>query len=656
MKPGHKSRIRKIFKEVLFPCRKDEIIRELKNKLEEGNKKFEILSKGINDAIWDWNIPHGSIEWNHGLFEIYGYDGQKTPHNFQDWLDNVHPDDKQDVLKGIDETFAQMKSNWTSLYRYRCLNGSYKFTYDRGYVVYEGSKPARMMGAMHDIDDRMIALHEIEKLSLVASKTDNLVVITDADEKIEWVNQGFCRRTGFILSEVIGKNLAVLEGPETDKEALARIRNSIKKGEPVTEEILSYAKDGTKFWIKTNINPVFDEGHQVVKFVAIKTDITLQKEYEKKITDVALDLTNLIATINAPVFGLDRNGYINELNNRAAELTGFRKDEILAKKFIDELVEPEARKVVQEKLKEVYTGKPLSNLELPLVTKQQKQIVILLNATPRKKSSDQIESVFLVGQDITEFTQYRQSLEEMVKERTEELQTALKKEKELVTLKTRFASMVSHEFRTPLSTISISANYIKKFQSRLRPADIEKKIDIIHEQISHMTQLLEDVLTIGKSESGKIEITKRKIDLATLINTIKRDVENLFKNTHTIHSTLNVPQPEIWTDDGLFRNIFVNLLSNAIKFSPGKESVFLDAHQQDAFIVFNVKDEGIGIPDQDQERIFLPFDRGTNATAIPGTGLGLSIVKKAVDLLKGSIKVQSKPGCGSVVSVTIPIK
>lgn len=626
------------------------------NRLEAETKKFEILSKAINDAIFDWNIVDGTVDWNQGLFAIYGYDPEKHPHNIECWKNNLHPEEKAEVLNDLQKTFEDKKENWNSIYRYKCKNNTYKFTYDRAFIVYDGVEPVRMIGAMQDIDERMVALREIEKLSLVASNTDNLVVITDADEKIEWVNHGFIKRTGYLLHEVIGKTPRFLQGAETDRSALKRISTSLKNGKPITEEILNYTRDGAKFWIKININPVFDAANRLVKFVAVETDITPLKEYERKVTAIARDLTNLIATANAPVFGLDRHGNINEWNNRAMELTGFTGNEVINQRFIDILVHKSSRETTAEKLEAVYGGRPFSNLEVPVVTKDQKRIVILLNATPRKNANDEIESLFLVGQDITEFTLYRQSLEERVKERTEELQIALEKEKELVTIKSRFASIVSHEFRTPLSTISVSASHIKKFRSRLQPEEIDKKLDVIQEQISHMTRLLEDVLTIGKSESGKIQMTKKELNICQLIMKIREDVENQFKNTHTITCSLDILQEEVVCDEGLLRNIFVNLFSNAIKFSPGKNNVSVTAHEGKDHLQFEISDNGIGIPEADQQRVFSPFDRGTNASTIPGTGLGLSIVKKAVDMVGGSITLRSEAGKGSVFTVTIPVK
>lgn len=134
----------------------------------------------------------------------------------------------------------------------------------------------------------------------------------------------------------------------------------------------------------------------------------------------------------------------------------------------------------------------------------------------------------------------------------------------------------------------------------------------------------------------------------------KGEVEGYFGKSHVVKCTLSFTEKEIQTDEGLLRNIFINLIGNGVKFSPGKPTVFLNVTESNGGIRFDIKDEGIGVAGDDLERIFEPFDRGSNAGAIPGTGLGLSIVKKAIDLLGGTITVSSKLHEGSVFSVFIP--
>lgn len=627
-------------------------IEALENAIQAISRKYEILSRATNDAIWDWDIQTDQIEWSQGLHSIYGHTENTTSRIM--WIDNIHPLDKQDVLQGLTESIRDQKLNWSAIYRYRCANGKYKYTYDRAYVVYENAVAMRMIGAMQDIDERMLALHEIEMLSLVASKTENLVIITDAHEKIEWVNEGFVKRTGYTLQEVIGKTPRFLQGPETGREALDRVRASIIHGESCAEEVLNYTKHGEKFWIKMNINPVFNEYNQLHKFVAVETDVTVHKEYERNIVAIALELSSLIENANAVIIGVDENGLVNEWNKQAALVTGYAKNNLIGKKLIDFVEGEKRQQVVKKYVAHVLSGNSIELTEFEIINAKGERDMLLLSATPRKNASGKIVGLIAVGQDITELTTYRHSLEKKVAERTEELNRSLEKEKELAALKSQFASTVSHEFRTPLSTIKVSVNHIRKYKARMSDSDVNTKIDVVLKQVEHMTHLLEDVLTISRAEGTKIQIAQLPVVIIEFFETLKDEVERMNKETHTVKLHFDMQQPVLHTDPDLLRNIFINLLNNAIKFSPDKTVVHLKVSQHYKEWRVRVQDEGIGIPAEDAQKIFEPFYRAPNATVIHGTGLGLSIVKKAVDLLGGTIDVSSTAGEGSVFSVTIP--
>lgn len=632
---------------------KDKQIEMLESAIQAISKKYEILSKATNDAIWDWDMQEDTITWSHGLHAIFGHNEICTPRSV--WIDNLHPLDKQDVLGGLNEAIAKNKLNWSAIYRYRCSNGTFKYTYDRAYIVYENSAPVRVIGAMQDIDERMLTLQEIEKLSLVASKTENLVIITDANEKIEWVNEGFVRTTGYTLQEVVGKTPRILQGPETSRAALDRIRDAITLGKSCTEEVLNYTKHGSKFWIKININPVFNEYNKLHKFVAVETDVTVHKEYESKINTIAQELSSLIENANAVILGVDENGLVNEWNKQATVVTGYAKHELIGKKLTDFVIGQTRKRIVEKHIQHVLGGNSIDLKELEIINRKGEHDILLLSATPRKNSSGEIVGLIAVGQDITELTEYRHSLEKKVTERTQELNRSLEKEKELTALKSQFASTVSHEFRTPLSTIKISANHVRKYKARMTESDIDAKIDVVLKQVEHMTHLLEDVLTIGKTEQSKIQIAKAPVRLVEFFETLKEEVEQMSKGSHIVELEFDLLDPVLFTDSDLLRNIFINLLNNAIKFSPGKKTVRLKVSQEEKGWCMLVQDEGVGVRQEDTEKIFDPFYRAPNATAIQGTGLGLSIVKKAVDLLGGTIELVSAEGQGSAFHVKIPV-
>ena len=231
---------------------------------------------------------------------------------------------------------------------------------------------------------------------------------------------------------------------------------------------------------------------------------------------------------------------------------------------------------------------------------------------------------------------------------------ALKKEKDVVEMKRRFVSIASHEFRTPLSSIQHHTNLIRKNKHWSGDKELVEKLKDIEKQSKHMMFLLDDVLAYGKSEAGKIQLVVSSISVKEFLKKIIEDVGHVTKETHTIKLSLESQVAEIETDEKLLRNVLINLLTNAIKYSPGHNKVKLIAEITRHIIKFTVIDHGIGIPEEDQERIFEAFVRGRSVDGIQGTGLGLSIVKKAVELLKGKIEIDSEVDKGTTIIVTIP--
>lgn len=258
-------------------------------------------------------------------------------------------------------------------------------------------------------------------------------------------------------------------------------------------------------------------------------------------------------------------------------------------------------------------------------------------------------------QAVEELEAYKASLELKVQERTNDLMRALKKEKDVVEMKSRFVAIASHEFRTPLSSIQHNTNFIQKNKRWAADHELVGKLKDIERQSKHMMFLLDDVLTYGKSEAGKIQLIVSRIDLKPFLEKIIEDVGHATKGTHTIKLSLKSEVSEIETDEKLLRNVLINLLTNAIKFSPGKNKVLLEAEITSDNMKIIVIDKGIGIPPEDHDRVFEAFVRGQSVEGIQGSGLGLSIVKKAIELLKGKIEIDSEVDKGTTVLVTIPI-
>lgn len=241
-----------------------------------------------------------------------------------------------------------------------------------------------------------------------------------------------------------------------------------------------------------------------------------------------------------------------------------------------------------------------------------------------------------------------------LEESQQELSEALDKEKQLNEIKSRFVSMASHEFRTPLSTILSSATLVSKYPTTEEFDKREKHIRRIRDSVTHMNELLEDFLSLGKLEEGKVSITVSTFAVRDFAEDVVDEMKAHLKQGQEILLDVNGDK-QFSTDKRMLKNILLNMLSNAIKFSPEGKQVSLSIANAENRLSLIVKDEGLGIPDEDQPHLFSTFFRAKNVSNIQGTGLGLPIVKRYVNLLQGSITLKSKLGEGTAITVELPL-
>lgn len=234
-----------------------------------------------------------------------------------------------------------------------------------------------------------------------------------------------------------------------------------------------------------------------------------------------------------------------------------------------------------------------------------------------------------------------------------ELKDALEKEKELNEIKSRFVSMASHEFRTPLSAILSSAALIAKYPNTDDQPRREKHVGKIRESVIHLNELLEDTLSLGRIEEGKVQIHPETISLSAFAQETADEVQGLLKPGQILQPDVQADLKVI-SDKRLLKHIFVNLLTNAIKFSPAGTPIGWKLREEDGRILAEVADQGMGIPEEDKAYLFSSFFRARNVTNIQGTGLGLHIVKRYVDMLHGEIGVESELNKGTTISINFP--
>lgn len=233
------------------------------------------------------------------------------------------------------------------------------------------------------------------------------------------------------------------------------------------------------------------------------------------------------------------------------------------------------------------------------------------------------------------------------------LQAEREKQKELAELKSRFVSMTSHEFRTPLSVIVSSSEMVEAYGERWPAEKKAEHLGRIRAAAKSMTRMLDAILLIGRSEAGMLKFEPRPLDVDRLCREVIEDAEQGARQGHRVSYTGPGNGIEVTADEALLRHILENLLSNALKYSPVEAPVQFDASRQNGTLVLSVRDKGIGIPESDQRRLFETFHRGTNVGSVAGTGLGLAIVKRAVELHGGQVSVESEVGAGTCFTVRL---
>ncbi len=296
-------------------------------------------------------------------------------------------------------------------------------------------------------------------------------------------------------------------------------------------------------------------------------------------------------------------------------------------------------------------------------------IAFVVDITQRKKSEAiLVEQKTQLEQITATIKKLNAELEDKVEQRTlilkealqqleisqQELSEALQKEKELSEIKSRFVSMASHEFRTPLSTILSSASLVGRYGKTEEQPNREKHVKKIKDSVKHLNDLLEDFLSLGKLEEGKVfaevlafDVHEFAVELIDELNAVRKSGQNI--NLTYIGDRL------FKTDKRLLKNILLNILGNAVKFSPENAEIIFNIEHQTNVLALKVQDKGIGISKEDQAHLFTSFYRGTNAVNIQGTGLGLHIVKRYVDILSGQIELTSEVGAGTTIIIQLPL-
>ncbi|MBX2965828.1 MAG: PAS domain-containing sensor histidine kinase [Cyclobacteriaceae bacterium] len=287
--------------------------------------------------------------------------------------------------------------------------------------------------------------------------------------------------------------------------------------------------------------------------------------------------------------------------------------------------------------------------------KNSEEQLLLYAAELEKKVQTRTDALNKLVEDLERANNFLQEQIAERKKAEEETKKALAKERELNELKTKFVSIASHEFRTPLSTVMSSASLVQQYKDKGDLEKIDKHVQRIKSSVNHLTAILNDFLSLGKLEEGRIEIEREEVNVDEFFNEIHEEIRPLLKEGQTINLDCTLKKKVVLLDRRVMRNILFNLLSNASKYSDQNKTIHIKCRLVKSDLEVSIRDEGIGIPEHEIKHLFERFFRASNATNIQGTGLGLNIVKRYIDLLDGKIDFESREGQGSTFTITLPI-
>lgn len=259
--------------------------KQSEEKMKEAFLRYDTLAKVTYDTVWEMDLQNKSLTRTDISPDDDGHIQKRNGSSSDWWAQRVHPDDYKRVVNGLQQVIENGKKQWEAEYRYLTDNKEYRYVIDRGLVIYnEKMEPVRVIGAMQDIHSLRESQKEIKKLSLVAEKTQNAVIITDKNGLIEWVNDGFTHLSDYTAAEVIGKKPgSFLQGPLTNPNTVETIRAKLREKKEFTTELINYRKNGSPYWNRIAISPIFDENGELTQYISVETDVTERKRFIERL-------------------------------------------------------------------------------------------------------------------------------------------------------------------------------------------------------------------------------------------------------------------------------------------------------------------------------------------------------------------------------------
>lgn len=491
----------------------------------------------------------------------------------------------------------------------------------------------RLETALRDSEEKFRRLVEVAPVA---------IVISDQTGQITLANQQALAIFGYTRAELLAQSVDVLvpvyaRGHHMRHRATYVATPRVRRmGNEL--ELLAKCKDGREFPVEIELSYVqIHDGLMVMSFIV---DITERKQAEVALREQRDFLQRVIDSLPDLIVVKDSGGRFQLVSERTAQVYGLTASAMLGQTDAD--IHPNLAAVAlfkQQDQTALDSGQPVFVPEEVINDRYYQTNVI-----PLPGQTGKFERLLVVSSDIT-----------ARKQAEDTLQQALQQEKELGDLKSRFISMASHEFRTPLATMLALTETLRAYRHRLPAEQIDQRLDKIQVQIGYLKSVMEDVLQLARLQVHQAEFNPTLIDLDDLARSVIDEFQSRPDVTQTLVYHCDHALRSVQADSKLLRRIISNLVSNAVKYSPEGTTITVTLTYTEETLTLTVCDQGIGIPEADLKHLFEPFHRATNVGTIAGTGLGLSITKQSVELHGGAITVESQLNVGSTFTVCIPL-
>lgn len=654
---------------------------EAQLRLKEREARYKQVSELMSDYAFSMDVDtDGKLysSWVTGAYtEILGYD-MPASGSFGK-LDIIHPDDKEAFEASIQRTLNNEATRIS--YRIAHKDGHYLWLEVNRQPEWD-EKEKRVVGfygAARDVTKRMEAqlrLTESEtRFRSMANTAPIMIWMSDTKQETSYLNDAWLSFTGRSIEEELGHGWRDNIHPDDYEHVMTSSDTGHDDKTPVNIEYRLRRHDGEYRWIRDDSVPLLLENGDYAGFIGTCLDITVQrdaklelerlvaqkthdlqeeillrKQVEVQLTHEHNLLQSTMKTSPTAIFVMDNEGKVKFANDASHQLLPEPDNENevrMGENPFVYILDADGTPFREENTpfeKAVQSAESLYNQEVTYKNTHGESRTILLNLAPISRNEGAVSEVVITARDIT-----------LERETEAQIKAALREEVQLNQIRSRFISTISHEFKSPLTVIQMLCDLVQRSHSKLSKEQLLERFERVEAQGKRLNKLVDDVVKLNQTNSTHYEIQRESMELPKAIVQVAEDALIAYQESVTIEYDFQPDKQAVNQDPTLTHQFLSNLIGNAIKYSNYGTTVHITSHLKETELEIIIKDEGIGIPEEDMPYLFTDFFRASNTGTINGTGLGLVIAKRAVELLGGTISVESVENEGTTFHILLPL-